>query len=68
MARAGPQAAAEEVAMIRPKEKPRPPGLLLGRPGRGYVTQNPTARNVLSLRPHCKISSLWHFCKTVPRH
>jgi hypothetical protein len=22
-----------------PKEKPRPPGLLLGRPGRGYVTQ-----------------------------
>jgi hypothetical protein len=39
MDRAGPQAAAEEVAMIRPKEKPRPPGLLLGRPGRGYVTQ-----------------------------
>jgi hypothetical protein len=34
---AGTQAAAEEVAMIRPKEKPRPPGLLLGRPGRGYV-------------------------------
>ena len=27
----------KEVAMIRPKEKPWPPGLLLGRPGRGYV-------------------------------
>src|SRR5262245_10268370 len=29
---------AEEVARLtRPKEKPWPPGLLLGRPGRGYV-------------------------------
>jgi hypothetical protein len=37
MARTGTQAATEEVAMIRLKEKSRPPGLLLGRPGRGYV-------------------------------
>jgi hypothetical protein len=36
----------------------------------GAGIRNPEAyrRNVLSLRPHYKISSLSHFCKTVPRH
>jgi hypothetical protein len=46
--------------MIRPKEKPRPPGLLLGRPGRGYVTQKPTAEMCFHYGPiirfrHCGI-------------
>jgi len=37
------QAAAEEVAkLIRPKEKPRPPGSLLGRPGRGLRSERNT--------------------------
>jgi hypothetical protein len=39
-------------------KKPRPPGLLLGRPGRGYVTQNPTAEMCFHYGPIYKISSL----------
>jgi len=54
------QAAAEEVAkLIRPKEKPRPPGLVrAARAGIRSERRNPTPRYVLSLRRHCKISSL----------
>jgi hypothetical protein len=36
--------------------------------GAGIRNAEAYRRNVLSLRSHYKISSLWHFCKTVPRH
>jgi len=52
--------------MIRPKKKPRPPGLLLGRPGRGYVTQNSTARNVLSLWPKDFVTGIFaKWCRDI---
>jgi hypothetical protein len=43
-------------------------GVTVRAAGAGIRNAEAYRRNVLSLRSHYKISSLWHFCKTVPRH